>query len=117
MKSLAAALLLLFFSSSVVAEGCALPEADDRPDNMAPPAIEGRITQVSPESISVKAPKEKTSRSVRLTDKTAYFTQDGGWVDPKKLNTQQYAWVWLVECGAYDQGKTSEAAVVMVNVR
>jgi hypothetical protein len=84
---------------------------------MAPPAIEGQVIQVSADSITVIARDTTTSRSARLASNTSVFTQDGGWIDRTNLNTQQYVWIWFVECAMYDPMKMSEAAVIMVNVR
>jgi hypothetical protein len=95
-----------------------LPAADDNDILPSPPSVQGYITSVKGELITLKCElkdsKEKESTIIRLTSDTQIFTNFGGYCKRDDLSKDQYAWIWYITKNSKKAGTPPRSAVVML---
>jgi hypothetical protein len=95
-----------------------LPVADYQDEPASPPSVQGFIESVSDNSITMKVDsrnrKTKKLVTIRLTPKTEYFFESGGYLERNELQPKQYIWVWYIIENPQKAGHPPRAAVVML---
>ena len=116
MKSLATgtwAILVLGVALWSCAHAYVLPVADggDGPDP-SPATVQGRITIIAPDWITVIADRGRRSSAFEITKDTEMFSVYGGAIEPDELAVGQQVRIWEDRQAAPKSGRR-RAAVVM----
>jgi hypothetical protein len=90
-----------------------LPFVDYRGPETAPAALEGRITALDNNMITIKPKDGSAAMAVALTEKTNLFSYHGGMVKQEELAVGQFVSVWFVTRDPQRAGKPPRAAVIM----
>jgi hypothetical protein len=93
--------------------GYILPLPDYRGPETAPAPLEGRITAINNNTITIKPKHASAAIKVVITKTTAFFSYHGGMVKREELAIGQYVWVWFVTRDPKQAGNPPKAAVVM----